>query len=91
MTYSNRSEELAFVYQKIQVSEVGPKKHPCHAENFLMVVMGSKAEICLSKEVYLKTKSQAHSVRKLLNIYTRQKQQPFYIMHNKQQFLIYTF
>lgn len=59
-------------------SEGGPKKYPCHAGNFLMMIMRGKVEICLSKEVYLKIKSQAYSARKLLNIYTRQKRQPFF-------------
>lgn len=54
------------------VSEGGPKKYPCYAENFMMVVMSGKVEMSL-KEVYPKTKSQAYSVRKVLNTFTRQQ------------------
>lgn len=46
MTYSNRSEGTSICVPKDStVSEGGPKKYPCYAANFMMVVMGGKAEI----------------------------------------------
>lgn len=55
MTYSNRSEGTSICVPKDStVSEGGPKKYPCYAANFMMVVMGGKAEIGVWKKFTLK-------------------------------------